>query len=152
MNVIVVSPQAKLSEPRISPVCLECGRAKCSKKHVSNPLIVCKAVGLENSGPIPELRFYVDKLPVNIRGNTVRLSFEPRIPPVPIDTRVYVVDHDSKIPVHDSLGSFIYARTLKDIIELRSEFIVPYVETAPHIMPGIICLNPLRINLQVDTL
>ena len=69
-----------------------------------------------------------------------------------IDTRVYVVDHDSKIPVHDSLGSFIYARTLKDIIELRSEFIVPYVETAPHIMPGIICLNPLRINLQVDTL
>lgn len=77
MNVIVVSPQAKLSEPRISPVCLECGRAKCSKKHVSNPLIVCKAVGLETSGPIPELRFYVDKLPVNIRGNTVRLSFEP---------------------------------------------------------------------------
>lgn len=51
MNVIVVSPQAKLSEPRISPVCLECGRAKCSKKHVSNPLIVCKAVGLETSGP-----------------------------------------------------------------------------------------------------
>lgn len=108
--------------------------------------------GGRQCGPIPELRFYVDKLPVNIRGNTVRLSFEPRIPPVPIDTRVYVVDHDSKIPVHDSLGSFIYARTLKDIIELRSEFIVPYVETAPHIMPGIICLNPLRINLQVDTL
>ena len=128
--------------------CLTCEGNRCMviSRHLRSPVLTAiRANRGEHALYLVTDR--ISKPEHNTLSRSVSLDIRVAIPEN-CELPVIFTDGVTDMPLCDRYGSFLKANRLRNTIDLRCQFIVPYSGETPYVFSGLFMYDPIRINIQ----